>query len=211
MGQGLTGQAGCGKPASRRAIACALATAVIVAGALFVRSVSRRPGSTVAAIVTGGSSRSEVVDQDAPISARLVLDQTVVDEGATIRGFVEIANPTGQAVTVRVCDLDTWPTVFLASAALQYEHPMSAALCNGGATLAPGVTRQPVTVSTTYPSCTYPDIGFSATPARPFCVGTTDPPSQLPPLPPGQYTAVIEMPTMTHPLDLPAPSAVTLR
>lgn len=212
MGERLTGTAISGTTASRRAIAGALATAVIICGALSIRSISGRSVTTVAATVVGASSTSEAVDRNAPIAVRLVLDQTVVEAGSTIRGFVEMANPTGLAVTVRICDLDTWPAIFLASAALRYELPMSAVPCNGSARLPPGVTRRPVMVATTtYPSCTYPDIGFPATLARPFCVGTTDPPSRLPPLPPGTYTTTIVMPTMSQQVELPAPSEVTVR
>ncbi|MDQ6945736.1 MAG: hypothetical protein M3256_05540 [Actinomycetota bacterium] len=211
MAWGLSGEASSGTTASRRAIAAALAAVGILGGALSIRSLSPRPGTTKAAAVTAASSTSEAVDRNAPISVRLVLEQNVVDAGSTIHGVVEIANPTGQAVTVRVCDFDTWPTVVLSSSVLGYELPMSAAVCNGSATLPPGTTRRAVTVSTTYPSCTYPDHGFPASLARPFCVGTTDPPSQLPPLPPGRYTTTIVMPTITHQVDVPAPSEVTIR
>lgn len=200
-----------GTTASRRAFAAALATAMIFGGSLAIRSALGHRGTTVAASGTGASSTSVVVDQNAPISVRLVLDQTVVDAGAVIRGFVEIANPTGQPITVRVCDFDPWPTVFLTSSTLHYELPMSAALCNGSATLPPGVTRQPVTVSTRYPACTYPGKGFPATLAMPYCVGTTDPPSQLPPLPAGTYKTTIVMPPVSRQVSLPAPTDVTIR
>lgn len=204
-------RAGSGLGASGRAFAAALVIVVFVAGVFAVRTGSSRRRTTVAATVGQTTSTSAALDRNAAISVQLVLDQNVVRAGTPILGFVEITNPTGQAATARICDVDPWPTVFLTSPTLQYEIPTSAVLCNGAATLPPGTTRRPVTISTTYPACSYPTAGFVATASIPFCVGTSDPPSQLPPLPPGNYKTEIVMPPVSHQVELPRPTDVTLR
>lgn len=190
---------------SRRAFAAALVTVALVSGALFLRSAPG--GIRVAAGVPETSSI--VMNQDAPISVRLVLDQTAVKAGATLPGVVDITNSTGQAVKLDTCSFDPWPIVFLTNAALQYQFPTNLGLCAAGTTLAPGVTKRPVMISTMYPGCTYPGPRYSTLPAMPYCTGTSDPPPQIP-LPPGHYQTTIMMPAISYNVDLPAPTEVTI-
>lgn len=172
-----------------------IAVVVLVSGIAAVREARRptRQEMSATAPQLGGHEPSNAAPGGS-LQVRIVLDALVVHGGSSIQAEAVFVNTTSQAVPIFACQ-DDWLAVGLGNPAISFDPPLPLALCPHPAlALAPGVSRFPVTVRAAYSACTYPNLGYSASAERPFCVGPATPPSQLPPLPSGDYetSAVIQ-------------------
>lgn len=143
----------------------------------------------------------EITDSQ-PLGLDITLDHTRVVAGTPIKGTAIFTNRTTSPITVETCAADGWLDVGLENRAISYQPANPAIACAPTVTLAPGVTRIPFPVLTTYEGCSQsPPAGTEYPP----CIA-----SDLPPLPAGTYrTTVI---TAGLPAGTPAPGqiAVTL-
>lgn len=149
----------------------------------------RRAATTSSAPPVGAPELSLETVGSGPLQIRVVLDESVVHGGSSIKGEVVFVNTATAPVPVYACP-DDWLMVGLTKPGTSFEPPDSLSLCAGpGLALAPGVSTFSISVPATYSACTYPNLGYAASPQIPFCTGAATPPSQVPPLPPGQYEA----------------------
>lgn len=138
------------------------------------------------------------------VTDQLVLNRTEVVAGNPIHGSLVIVNLTGRTIDLTsMCHLSA--DVILANDNVRQQPIVAAVLCIRVPpwTMGPGLKRIPVTVLTTFLSCT--DDPQAATAGDPACGNRVG----LPPLPAGQYKAVFVEPPGEH-LPHPEPISVTL-
>ena len=140
------------------------------------------------------------ITNSTPLSLAITLDHTLVTAGTPIKGTAVFTNRTGSPITVDACAADGWLDVGLSNHTITYNPANPLIACTPTVQLAPGVTRTPVTVMTTYQGCTQSAPG---TPEYPPCN-----PDGLPPLPAGTYHTVVI--TSGLPAGTPAPNIITV-
>ncbi len=144
---------------------------------------------------SGSSNASPKV----PLSIRILLSQTRVTTGQTIKGFAVITNNTSKSITVEDCALDGWLDVGLANKTIAYNPASPSVACLPTVHLHPGVNGFPIKVSTRFQSCG----GTPTTVNNPPCTA-----EGTPSLPVGRYTTKVV--TSGLPASTPAPSPVSV-
>lgn len=136
------------------------------------------------------------------LSSWLVLEADTVPAGSTVDGTVQVVNDTGETLRSGTCG--PFFGAELRDEAGSYGGLR--AMCLQHFALPPGVSGYPVTVRASYGGCSN---------AEPF--GPTSPACRpgggIPPLPAGEYEAVVTQASelAPTPLDPPAPVAITVR
>ncbi len=154
---------------------------------------------TVVALVASGVVAS--AQTASPISIHVILYQSSVTAGTTIRGLATLTNSSPRPVIVQACAADGWLYVGLMNSRITYSVSRSTTKCAATVRLKPGVNRFALTVSTSYSACVRTKNSFV-----PRCTKNGPPP-----LPKGHYTTsviTIGLPTGTR---NPPPIAVTVR
>lgn len=185
---------GRGEPrASHGRLTVVMRSALWVAGAavLLAACSSGQPRASSPATTATSSTPTRPTPTQAADPGRAVvsvhLDQTTVPAGTTIEGIATIDNRTGAPIRMSDGTCDGWLFVGLANSRLSYEPAISGVACAPYA-VPVGVSQHPITVVTTYQSCT--QTPSRATYRLPVCLaGSHD---LMPALPPGVYhTAVV--------------------
>lgn len=150
-------------------------------------SVARNGTSPVSPTSPPATSRATATPGKAVVS--ISLDRTTVPARAPIKGLATVDNRTGAKIAIGGGTCDGWLFIGIANAELPYTP------ANGAVGCAPfevpvGESRYPITISTTYQSCT--QAATEATYTMPACrTGTSQ---VMPPLPPGIYHTVVAIP-----------------
>jgi hypothetical protein len=159
-------------------------------------------------LASGCSARAVPTPPTSPrIIARLHLDEVTVRSGVPIEGELVLTNTTGTAININQCPLDDWflPGLKSTSNPLVQSYPASSGVgCNMKIRIAAGVTRYPMTISTTYAACS--SGGQTGTIVTPACTSAGD----EPPLPAGRYEADITSLIPVSDGRAPPPVEVTL-
>lgn len=162
-------------------------------------------GSSVGPSSTSPVARNpttSTVIPSAPVTVRLVLDRTRVVAGTPIHGEALLTNTTSQSITVKTCAADGWLLVGLTNGQVEFNPATRVPACSSTLRLSPGVSRFPITVSTSYQACTQSKTQAIAT--LPACT-----PTGSPPLPSGAYVTriiVVGLPASTQ-----LPPAISVR
>lgn len=122
----------------------------------------------------------------APVTVRVALRTDRVPAGVPIRGSVVLTNTTHTTITVDTCARDGWLGVGLHGKVDSVPFWAFGVACPPTVRLTPGANRFPVTVSTSFASCTQPSPGGSPPSPLPACTESAGRLSQ-PPLPAGRY------------------------
>jgi hypothetical protein len=145
-----------------------------------------------------------------PITTRVILTTHRVVAGHPIKGTVVLTNTTRKQITVNTCALDGWLRVGLHGKVDSYPFGSFAVGCAPTVRLAPGANRFPVTVITTYASCTQPEPGGSPLTNQQPCTESNGHMSQ-PPLPAGRYSTKVSLAGLSRLTRPPNRVVVTLR
>jgi hypothetical protein len=137
-----------------------------------------------------------------PIGVRLELDRTSSAAGTPIQGTVVFTNKTSRSIMVHTCPIDGWLQVGLLGGTFHYRPSYSLVGCPPGAGIRmnPGVSRFPITVSTSYQSCQPPGSTTSAASSA----GCVEPA----PLRPGTYRTKVFIASFRPAFSAAAPVAV---
>jgi hypothetical protein len=149
--------------------------------------------------VAGASSQSS-----APVKVHLNLNRKSVVRGQSIKGTVVLTNTTTRQITVETCAADGWLQVGLDGQGYTYQATSTLIACPPTVRLAPGANRFPVTVHTTYGSCTEAGGGPS-TPQTPFCLSNKPPPLRT-----GKYRTTVSIFGQAHLTQVPNRIIVSL-
>lgn len=177
-----------------------------------MRKISKRVAASLVALLGAATgallilipSVTSGATPTTPLTIRILLGQTRVTAGQTIKGFAVITNRTSKRITVEACALDGWLDVGIANKAITYDPATSAVACAPTVHLNPGVNGFPIRVVTTFQSCIQPGGGPTT---------VNDPPcgrNGIPPLPAGHYTTKVITFGLPAGTPAPAPVAVTL-
>ena len=154
----------------------------------------------------GGNSTQSISSSSLPgpgLTARIELPLTTVAAGTTLQGYLVVSNTTG--ATAHVLDGDCQPKwgVSVTNAHVPPNSAFTADCRLAPLDLPIGETRLPVTVYTSYSGCQQGSAAGTGSTIFPACL-----PSGPPPLPSGDYTAVLvgNIPGLTP----PPPVAITL-
>jgi PASTA domain len=125
-----------------------------------------------------------------PVEIHVDLAHHSVVAGHSIKGMVVLTNTTTKRITVQTCADDGWLEVGLTGHVDSYPFGNALIACAATVRLAPGPNRFPVTVLTTYASCTQPQpaSGSTPTPTTPTCTVAGPPP-----LPAGRYATKLNL------------------
>ncbi len=129
---------------------------------------------------------------DPPITTHVTLTTHRVVAGHPIKGTVVLTNTTMKEITVNTCAIDGWLQVGLHGKVDSYPFLTFSVACAPTVRLAPGRNKFPVTVITTYASCTQPEPAGSPLTLLPPC---TESNGRLgsPPLPAGRYVTKLHL------------------
>ncbi|GIU90736.1 MAG: hypothetical protein KatS3mg010_1835 [Acidimicrobiia bacterium] len=169
----------------------ALALALVAIGVLAATVDGREERSGIEVAHTTTTAAEVTAD----VTARLELETTTVVQGGTIDGELVVQNGSGSPVTLGE-DCETFWTVVLTNDAVppSYAFPLP---CSRPPSIAVGETRLAFTVPASYGACTNGDDRDAHLPK---CLADGSPP----PLPPGEYEAVIvgsdELPFTVEPV-----------
>ena len=142
----------------------------------------------------GSRERSGRPQTSAPVTARVVLSSRTVDAGGSLTGRVVVTNRTGEPLQGIGCG-----NIFQVALRSDEVKPEVAwPLCAETLTIPPGRSTYPVTAAATYLSCSTSPVADTA---------RCRPGGGLPPLPPGDYDAVL----FQNPELVPAPDPVKVR
>jgi hypothetical protein len=122
----------------------------------------------------------------APLKVALTLTKQRVVAGRPIKGTVVLTNTTKKEITVNTCAADGWLITGLSGHGSSYPRYRSAVACPPSVRLVPGTNRFPVTILTTYPTCS---TTGSSTVRETICTAAGAPP----PLPAGRYSAGVSL------------------
>lgn len=136
-----------------------------------------------------------------PLALRITLEHTRVAAGLPIKGTAIFTNRSGASILVATCAADGWVNVGIANHDIPYNPVSIAIACPPSVQLAPGVTRTPITIVTTYQGCSSSGPGSAELPR-------CDPGAELPSLPAGTYHTVVV--TDGVPAGMPSPNMVTV-
>ena len=125
-----------------------------------------------------------------PVKVRVIVGRHRVVAGHSIEGTVVLTNTTARQITVDTCAANGWLAVGLSGRVDSYPFAHTDIGCAPTVRLVPGINRFPVTVITTYASCTQPQPagGSSPTPSTPTCTVAGPPP-----LPAGSYVTKVDV------------------
>ena len=140
-----------------------------------------------------------------PFAARIVLSRTEIAAGLTIHGVVLITNSSTTSVVIKECGPRGWITVGIGSQQVPFVHVVGTGACFGTFNLRPGVSRFPISVTTTYQVCSQ----SNPSPGTPKCTGSNFHVG-MPELPRGNYRTVLSIPGLPKDSSLPATMAVVL-
>jgi hypothetical protein len=157
---------------------------------------------------TQSTSATRQITAGHPLTVQIRLDRTTVAAGRPINGVAIVTNASGHPLTIADCN-GAWLQVGLSNARIRYSPAWLDCLSVPGTVLRPGTTRIPITVRTTYDSCT--QRASSATDGLPACQRGPHGETSMPPLPPGNYrtaTGILD-PDGLH-VPTPEPVQVTL-
>ena len=135
------------------------------------------------------------------VTIRIMLPRTRVVAGPTINGTALITNNTSKTITVEACAADGWIDVGLVNHKITFDPATSSVACAPTVHLTPGLNRMPITVTTTFQSCSPTDAHISVN--HPRCTSTG-----MPLLPVGHYTTKVI--TSGLPSDIPTPQPVSV-
>ena len=138
----------------------------------------------------------------ASVNITIELDRTQVTAGTPIHGQAFVTNTTGKPIALDACAADGWLFVGLTNAHVAFEPAVTVPTCPADRLL-PGLNRFPITVSTSYQSCTQSSAQASV--QRPAC-NHSGPPA----LPPGRYVTKVITLGLPGTTQLPPPIRVTL-
>jgi hypothetical protein len=158
----------------RRPIALAAAVLVVALLGLGIFLATRRTSST-----TLTSETATTTSTPPPVSVEVVLTLETMRTGTTATAQVVVQNDTGQALEVLGCG----STFALALTSASYQPQLAWPTCASKISFPPGRSTYPVTLSASYLACT----ASTSPSALPACL----PSGQPPPLPPGDYRAVL--------------------
>jgi hypothetical protein len=200
----------------RRSVAGA-AGVVVLAGAVIALALALTAGPAKQRVVTSPTATTAAAPTTSPpvtaaaekATFTITLDHTTVPAGTTIHGVVTVDNETGAPLPIPGGKCNGWPTVGLSNDKVSY-IPVSGGVGCGLFAVPVGQSRYPITVLTTYTSCTQ-------TPADEPSSDPVCPDGVLPALPASTYHTVVEeaagmgVNTVTVTLTTPQPagSAVT--
>lgn len=206
----------------QRRLVATTAAALVLAGATGAALLSQPGSQRVSTSATPGASSSTSPGTGRPsrratsggrepsVRVALHLDRTVVPaDGTPIVGEAVVTNTTRATITVETCQpppsrSDAWLFVGLANATISYNPAVATPACAPSIKLHPGANDFPITVMTTFQSCTQSPA--RATRQHPACT-RLGPPS----LPPGTYTTRVLTYGLPAGWQHPAPLRVTLR
>jgi hypothetical protein len=137
------------------------------------------------------------------LTARIELDSDTVEAGGTLKGWLVIDNPTNETMQLREGGCTPKWQVALARPG---QTPDAAFTMECGAapmTIPPGALRQPITIRAAYNGCTNAEPTDEA---FPHCLAD----GGMPPLPIGDYEAVLATRGEVPQLELPDPVPVTV-
>jgi hypothetical protein len=137
-----------------------------------------------------------------PLSTRISLSTTSIASGERLAGVLTVTNRTDEPITLTLgggCR-PKWAVV-LANEQIRTEPVFTLECATQPMVIAPGRSDLPFTVTSTFGACT-PDAS-RATSQVPLC----RPDGAMPPLPPGEYDAVL----VSQSPDLPAPPPIVVR
>jgi hypothetical protein len=174
--------------------AIALATVVVVGGAVWRYAAQRR---TIH--VSASDPATSLPGQGAAVTARIELPDTIVG-GSQVEAALVIDNNTGASITIPGCG----PSWAIALTNASHASDIAFALpCREALVVQTGQTKFPTVVTATFAVCSN---GTSNDDTTPKCLADTSPP----PLPPGDYTAIL-VGLGKDPLPgIPNPSPVTV-
>ena len=121
---------------------------------------------------------SAATGRAASVTVQISLTRDRIGAGTSIPGTATVTNHTAKSILVKACANDGWLFVGLVNHFVKFDPPIATVYCSPSVRLAPGPNRFPITVRTTYLSCTNrgPQV------AGPRCT-----PKGPPPLPNGYY------------------------
>ena len=141
--------------------------------------------SALVVMVAAPPARADAT-QPPPVAVQVILGTHHVVAGHPIKGAVVLTNTTRNKITVNTCALDGWLQVGLHGKVDSLPFGGFLVGCAPTVRLAPGTRRFPVTVITTYASCTQASPEGSPLSKAPPCTESDGHVSQ-PPLPAGRY------------------------
>ena len=136
------------------------------------------------------------------LTARISLPATEIASGSRLSGVLVLTNPTGSPVSflTRGGCRPGW-AVGLENDEIRFNPAFGASCEPGPLVVPPGASELPFTMTTTYGGCV--QDAASATADSPAC----SPTGETPPLPPGEYRAVL----VSLAMDFPVPPPVAVR
>jgi hypothetical protein len=168
--------------------------------------------SVLAQPSAGASPSAKGQVAKAPITIRIELRHTRVVAGPPIEGTAVLTNSTSKNITVQTCATNGWLSVGLSNKTIPSNGPgFFEVACPPSVVLKPGANRYPVTVPTTYGSCSQPGLQTTTT-FTPLCGsrGKTMTGPASPPLPAGKYTTKIVTQGLSGLTAISRPVEVTL-
>jgi hypothetical protein len=141
---------------------------------------------SVLPVTESGASRAPAL----PIKVRVVVARPRAIAGQPIKGSVVLTNTSSRDITIDTCAVNGWLAVGLSGRVDSYPFARTLVGCAPTLRLAPGANRFPVTIITTYATCTQPQPAAAPLPTRqmPTCAVTGPPP-----LPSGGYFTKIDI------------------
>lgn len=160
----------------------------------------------------GGAASSSTVASE-PIEVGLILNATEVLAGQQLGATVTLTNTTSAAIVMRLtCDGTAPIYVGLGNANVQFRRPpIPANACPPRSIrLRVGENRFPISIATTYQSCTTTANSSSSVSANgvPPC---TDASGELPPLPAGSYLTNVYIDGLSVEVKMPTKQDVTVK
>jgi len=133
------------------------------------------------------SAEVTVVPASAPpgpsLTTSIELPTTLVS-GSTVTGTLVVTNNSVDTINLNAHGCHPHWGIGLSSPSIPFQPAFTTECSTAPFLLSPGANRLPFTVSVTYGACAYPGYASATTP---LCL----PGNRLPPLPPGQYQAVL--------------------
>jgi hypothetical protein len=182
----------------------------IFRGGRQVRLIGRSAGFAALAAATCalsacGTAQVSHDASSAPLTVSISLHDQRTTAGSRIRGFATLTNHTSRSIAVDACAKNGWLDVGLSSPSVPYQPVMVGVACLPTVRLAPGPSRFPITLSTSYQRCAARQVTGALPRFEPRCglAGT-------PVLPAGKYVTSVVMRGLPASTSAPRPLTVTL-
>lgn len=153
-------------------------------------------------VVFGVASSGATDNENAKISIRLSLSETVASIGESIPGIVTITNRSRRPILIHACASDGWLLVGLSDSEIHFQPVFLTIGCTPSIYLEVGVNKFPVELSTLYQHCSQSSKETSV----PRCSKTG-----MPHLPKGHYRASVYFQGLPKGVSSPKTQSISLR